>query len=90
LSTNDCAPRPRIRNFFVQHAQNWWKLWSSWLAVLWGVIVTIFWNDPSVLKEIADAVPDQYRIYLSPVVMAVVTGLPILVRLLKQNAKKTP
>jgi hypothetical protein len=76
------------RKWFTDQCNHWYKLWSSWLAVLWGMIVSAVWVDPTVLKEITDAVPDQYRVYLSPLVMGVVTALPILVRLLKQNIGK--
>jgi hypothetical protein len=76
-----------MNKWFTDQCNHWYKLWSSWLAVIWGLIISAFWVDPSVLKELVDAVPDPYRVYLTPVVMGIVTGLPIIVRLLKQNIK---
>lgn len=74
----------KLRNMLVAEAAVWYKLWSSWLAVLWGVVVTVLWNDPSMLTSILDALPPQVRGMLSPVVLASAAALPIIVRLLKQ------
>lgn len=74
----------RLHDLLVAEARVWYKLWSSWLAVLWGIIITLVWNDPSLLLSIVDALPPQMRGWLSPVVLASVTALPIIVRLLKQ------
>ena len=75
----------KLKDQFVEDCKKWWKLWSSWLAIIWGAIVTALWNEPTVLQEITNAMPEQYRALLSPFVFLVVSGLPIVVRLLKQS-----
>ena len=69
----------------IEEAGTWHKFWSSRLAILWGLIVTTFWNEPTLLKELTDALPDETRAFLSPIILAVVAGLPILVRTMKQS-----
>jgi hypothetical protein len=73
------------RDAFIEDCRHWWKLWSSWLAILWGFIVAIFWNSPEALQEIVNVLPDETRAILSPLVIGIVAGLPIAVRLLKQH-----
>ena len=73
------------RHKFLEDCAHWWKLWSSWLALIWGMVVTVFWNDPSILAEITGVLPDSTRAYFSPFVFALVAGLPIFVRLVKQQ-----
>jgi len=75
----------RFRDKFIEDCANWWKFWSSWLAVFWGVVVTAVWNSPETLGQLVSVLPDELRAYLSPVVLGLVAGLPILVRLLKQQ-----
>ena len=75
----------KFKEKFLEDCRHWYKLWSSWLAVLWGMIVTVFWNDPGLLRELTDQLPEETRAYLSPLVLGIVAGLPILVRLMKQN-----
>lgn len=75
----------RIRDKLTAEANSWYKLWSSWLAVLWGVIVTVLWNDPLILGQIVSVLPSETRAYLSPVILGIVAALPIVVRLLKQQ-----
>lgn len=75
----------KIRDKFIDDCRQWWKLWSSWLAIIWGAIVTALWNEPQVLGEIANVLPPEYRALLSPFVFFIISGLPIFVRLLKQS-----
>jgi hypothetical protein len=70
---------------FVEDCRQWYKLWSSWLAIFWAFIVGILWNYPETLQEIVNTLPEQYRAPLSPLVMLIVGGLPILIRMLKQQ-----
>lgn len=74
-----------VRDRFIDDRKAWWRLWSSWLAVLWGVIVTAVWNSPETLQSIVSILPEETRALLSPLILGLVAGLPILVRLLKQN-----
>lgn len=74
-----------LRNHFIDDCKSWYKLWSSWLAIVWGLVVTIFWNDPTILGQMVGALPSEYRAFLSPLVMLFVGGLPIMVRMLKQR-----
>lgn len=74
-----------FRNKFIEDCRYWWKMWSTWLAVVWGLITTVLWNEPQVLQEITNVMPEEIRALLSPVVFAIIAGLPILVRLLKQQ-----
>lgn len=73
------------RNAFIEDCANWWKFWSSWLAVFWGVVVTAVWNSPETLNQLISAMPEEVRAYLSPLVLGVVAGLPIIIRLIKQQ-----
>lgn len=77
----------RFKDRLTEEAQHWYKFWSSQLAILWGIVVTTLWNEPTLLKELTDQMPDDVRAMLSPLVLAVVAGLPILVRVTKQNVK---
>lgn len=75
----------KFKDKFVEDCRQWYKLWSSWLAVLWGIIVTVLWNDPTLLGQIVNVLPEETRAILSPLVLGVVAALPIIVRLLKQQ-----
>lgn len=77
-----------MSNWFVDHCRAWYKLWSSWLAMVWGAIVTAVWIEPDTLKSLTDLLPDKYREAVSPLVFTFIAGLPIIVRLLKQNLPK--
>lgn len=74
----------KLRDMLCAEARVWYKLWSSWLAVLWGVAATVLWNDPDLLAQIIQALPPELRGWLSPVVLALATSLPIIIRLIKQ------
>jgi len=73
------------RDALIEDCRHWWRLWSSWLAILWGIVVTAFWNDPTFFKDLVDQMPEEVRGWLSPLVLAFVSGLPIFIRLLKQQ-----
>lgn len=73
------------RDRFIEDCAQWWKMWSSWLAIFWGVIVTAVWNSPETLSEIVNVMPESIRAWFSPIVLGLVAGLPILVRLIKQQ-----
>ena len=70
---------------FIEDCKHWYKMWSSWLAILWGIVVTVFWNDPTLLGQLVNVLPEETRVLLSPVVLGLVAALPIIVRLLKQQ-----
>jgi hypothetical protein len=78
----------RAKDWFVAQYKVWWKLWSTWWSVAWGMVVSAVWIDPTIPQAIVSNLPEQYRTMLSPIVLGVVSGLPILIRLLKQNIKK--
>jgi hypothetical protein len=75
----------RLKDKFLGECREWWKLWSSWLAILWGCITTVFWYEPTLLGELVNVLPMETRAYLSPLVLGLVAGLPITIRLLKQQ-----
>jgi hypothetical protein len=75
----------KFRDRFIEDCRYWWKMWSSWLAILWGIVVTAVWNSPETLGQLLAVMPDEYRAWASPLVLAFVAGLPIFVRLLKQQ-----
>lgn len=79
------ASLKRFRDNFIEDCRYWWKMWSSWLAVIWGVIVTAVWNSPETLQSIVTVLPEETRALLSPLILGLVAGLPIFVRLLKQQ-----
>lgn len=79
----------KIKSKFIDDCKEWYKLWSSWLAFAWGLIVLVFWNAPETLNSLVQVLPDETRAILSPVVLGIVAGLPILVRLLKQQKLKS-
>jgi hypothetical protein len=74
-----------FRDRLIDRGRHWWKQWSSWLAFLWGLIVMVFWNDPSWISSIVASLPPELRAVMSPVVLGVVSGLPIILKLLKQR-----
>lgn len=78
----------RLKTKLLAEGAQWWRLWSSWLAAIAGSVITILWNDPTVLKDAVDPIPEDYRPWLSPVVFGIATGLPILVRLWPQPSLK--
>lgn len=75
----------KLRDRFIEECRAWYKLWSSWLAIAWGLVVAFFWNSPETLGQILSVMPEPYRAYISPIIFAIAAGLPIVVRLLKQN-----
>lgn len=79
----------KIKDKFIEDCRQWYKLWSSWLAILWGIIVTVFWNDPTLLGQLTAILPDETRALLSPLVLGVIAALPIIIRLLKQQLPKS-
>jgi hypothetical protein len=77
-----------FRARLVDHCGKWWKMWSSWLAMLWGLIVVVFWNDPNWISMLVASLPPELRAVMSPVVLGIVSGLPIILRLIKQQKVK--
>lgn len=69
----------------IADARYWYKMWSSWLALAWGAIVTFFWNDPTMLNQVLVGVPPDMRASMSPLIFLAASALPIIVRLLKQK-----
>lgn len=74
----------RLKAKLVAECASWWRLSSSWLAAVAGSVITVLWNDPTVLRDAVDTIPEEYRAWLSPIVFVLATGLPILVRLWPQ------
>lgn len=77
----------KLKDRLIHDARYWWKMWSSWLAILWGMIVTVLWNDPAILPSLLNSLPGETRALLSPVIVVLVSGIPIIVRLIKQQKK---
>jgi len=75
----------RIKGFFVEGSKEWYKLWSSWLAIAQSILVTMLWTDPRILSDIFNVLPSETRYYMSPVILGLAAALPIIVRLLKQK-----
>lgn len=76
----------KIKDRLIDEARDWYKMWSSWLAVIWGLVVTIFWVDPTVLARLVATLPEETRALFSPLVLGAVAGLPIIINLIKQNS----
>jgi hypothetical protein len=70
---------------FIDDCRLWYKKWSSWLAFLWGLIGVVFWNIPTWLPQLVTNLPPEVRALLSPLVLLLLSGLPILVANLKQK-----
>lgn len=66
-------------------ARYWYKKWSSWLAIVWGVISTVFWNAPTWLPQLLNSLPPETRAMMSPLVLGVMSALPILIVHLRQR-----
>lgn len=79
-----------LKDKFIEDCKYWYKLWSSWLAILWGILVTAFWNDPAAFGQLVNTLPEETRAMLSPLVLGLVAALPIIVRLLKQHKLTDP
>lgn len=75
----------KFKDRLEENCRHWWKLWSSWLAIAWAIVVTVFWNSPETLGELVNTLPGETRVLLSPLVLGLVGALPIIVRLLKQQ-----
>lgn len=75
----------RWKAHLTEDACYWYKRWSSWLAVIWGVVVAIFWDSPGWMSAIVAAVPQDVRSATSPVIWIVMTALPILIVQIKQK-----
>lgn len=80
----------KIKARLTDDARCWYKMWSSWLAGVWGLIVLVFWNSPEILNELLGAMPQEVRAWLSPIVLGLAAGLPIVVRLIKQRKLAPP
>lgn len=78
----------RFKAKLTADCEHVWRLWSTWLAGLAGTVITVLWNDPTVLKDAVDLVPEQYRPWLSPIVFGLATALPVIVRLWPQPGLK--
>jgi ABC-type antimicrobial peptide transport system permease subunit len=74
-----------FNHHFIDDCNLWYKKWSTWLAFLWGFVGVLFWNIPNWLPQIVTSLPPEVRALLSPVVLAVMSGLPILISNLKQK-----
>lgn len=75
----------KLRDRLIADARYWYKMWSSWLAIAFGTLVTIAYTNPTGLNEIINVLPPETRAKLSPVVFIIASGLPIVVRLWKQR-----
>lgn len=81
----------RLKSKLIEDCAQWWRLWSSWLAMGASTVITILWNDPTVLRDALDQIPEEYRAWLSPLVWIVAAAIPILVRLWPQpKLRKEP
>lgn len=74
-----------FNHHFLDDCHLWYKKWSSWLAFLWGTVGVIFWNIPTWLPSLVGNLPPEVRALLSPLVLLILTGLPIIVANLKQK-----
>lgn len=74
-----------MSKWFIEECKQWYKQWSAWLSALWATLVTMFWLNPGIFKELVDQLPEDTRAKLSPLVLFSVAALPILVRNLKQT-----
>lgn len=75
----------KLKDRLIEDYRYWHKQWSAWLAVLWGLIVTMVFNDPNFFISLMNALPESTRAGLSPFVMIVVSATPIIIRNLKQK-----
>ena len=80
----------KLRDRLCDEAAQWYKMWSSWLAALWGLVVTVFWTDPTLLPSLLNSMPGEVRVFISPIVFGAAAALPILVRLIKQPKIEQP
>lgn len=80
----------KVRERLTPDAKYWYKLWSSWLALAWGGIVYLLWDDPSTVGQLLAVIPAPYKDHLGGVVAVVASALPIIVRCLKQGSLQKP
>lgn len=75
----------KFKERLTDDAKYWYKLWSSWLAMIWGAGVYFFWEDPSLANDVYSAIPQPYRGHVGMPLAVFAAALPILVRCLKQG-----
>jgi hypothetical protein len=73
-----------VKLLFVDNACHWWKLWSNRLAVLLSFAIAAVWNDPGMFSAAVNLLPAETRAFLSPVVILIAAGIPILTRMIAQ------
>jgi hypothetical protein len=74
----------KIKARLCAEADQWYKMWSSWLAIAWGAIVYAVVGDPTTLSQLIAMVPSQYRPLVPWFVAPLAAALPIIVHCLKQ------
>ncbi|TCM40114.1 hypothetical protein [Novosphingobium sp. ST904] len=45
----------------VAHWRLWWRRWSTWLAGVWGALVTLVLSDPQALAAVGRLLPERHR-----------------------------
>lgn len=78
----------KIQAHLCDDARHWYKLWSSWLALLWGGICFAIAEEPTTLQQALSLLPPEYHKLLPPAVFLFASALPIIVRCLKQGGLK--
>lgn len=80
----------KLKLQFTSDAKYWYKLWSSWLAIIWGGVVYAVAEEPSTIQSFLTSIPAPYNKLIPGFAFAVAGVLPILVRCLKQGSLQKP
>lgn len=75
----------RFTSHLTDDAKYWYKLWSTWLAGIWGLLMYALTEDPGSIGQVLNSIPSDYRHFVPPVAFIIAGPLPILVRLWKQK-----
>jgi hypothetical protein len=79
----------KIKSRFTDDARYWYKLWSSWLAIIWGAIVYAVAEEPSTIQSFLTSIPAPYNKIIPGVAFVFAGVLPIVVRCLRQGSLPT-
>lgn len=72
----------RIRNWFSEDCAMWWRYWSNRLALLFAAAAAWIVENPTLALQYVEDIPQPWRSILTFAVMA---GVPILVRMSRQE-----
>jgi hypothetical protein len=78
-----------LKRLLIDDARRWYKLASTQLAIVGGVIVAGVVADPTIVGQVVSILPTALVPLAPPVVGAIAAAVPIVVRLWRQAPAAT-